>query len=65
MRRRPDPSLQPPAELTVLPATRAEFDEWQNARREWSAVNGWPGGIVERLAVEVQTRRGLNYEGSN
>ncbi|MBA3250910.1 MAG: hypothetical protein H0T66_11540 [Geodermatophilaceae bacterium] len=50
--------MEAPADLRCFDASSWTFEEWSAARREWAAVNGWLGGIVQLLAEEVAVRRG-------
>jgi hypothetical protein len=51
MRPRIHQADRPPAMLA------ASFELWRDARREFSKVQGWPGGIVEMLQQGYQERR--------
>ncbi|MBC9943796.1 hypothetical protein ICL81_04550 [Leucobacter sp. cx-328] len=50
--------------LTGVPAGLAQFDvaewesfdAWRDARSEWAAVHGWPGGVLAKLLQEREVR---------
>lgn len=58
-RRRSDPLETIPADLREYRASEwGSLREWCDARSEWAAVHGWPGGALARIRQQREIRLG-------
>lgn len=67
MRRKAAPTVEPPASLRVFdsgglegPDLRAAFQQWGEAREDFTRRHGWPGGLLVELQQQVAVEERLH-----